>query len=452
MMIESHKGHDMHQLTTPKDADYLAPAPGGLMRESMAPGSAPLSPMAAYHYASSPIQRAQVSVPVVNGITARENSAVHHLSAGQVNLHAMGASLQRVASHDPRLVAVQARSLAQGSSALVSHEADRGHELWHLAQQAMGRVDTTAQLNGRNLNTQPHLEAEADRQGALINHWRGQGDAGSGYPQYGIAGTASAEAGPVQRQVSKVKWTTAWMDAPGKQVFDHLNTITSDIDCTDDELEEAVDSTFEQPDVSVVYPTNIVASTKKGKPNGDGHGISDTRLIGQLGRDENRIRTGHDAKEAFEGGHLLGAALWDAKDADVAKMNRAVNLVPMSRAMNIYNFIEIETGFKSAKFKKWTIVPERTEYDVPEKNLAMLLELPLKAGTTGDDLVTLEAWIPNAITATQGATVLTAEENIVHLGRVQVEDGEELHELLEAYQLWNYLTDDLQTNVDDLEA
>jgi hypothetical protein len=165
------------------------------------PSSMPYSsPMPAYHYASSPIQRVPASAPVVNGITARENSAVQHLSAGQVNLHAMGASLQRVASYDPRLVAVQARSLAQGSSALVSHEADRGHELWHLAQQAMGRVDTTAKLNGRNLNTQPYLEAEADHQGALINHWRG--NASVGPPSQAIHYVKAGAGSPIQRNTN----------------------------------------------------------------------------------------------------------------------------------------------------------------------------------------------------------------------------------------------------------
>lgn len=118
-----------------------------------------------YHYCPTPLQRRQS----LRGITARENAAVNHLSGGAVDLHAMGASLQRVPASDPRLLAVGAQSYAQGTQALVSRDRDRGHELWHLAQQAMGRVKADTRIGGQPANTQDSLEREADRMGERIS-------------------------------------------------------------------------------------------------------------------------------------------------------------------------------------------------------------------------------------------------------------------------------------------
>lgn len=143
------------------EARLLAPA-------SPAPApAAPFSPR--LHYTSSPLQRRADR----NGISARENAAIHHLSGGQVNLHAMGASIQRVSGDDPRLAAVGARSYAQGSHALISSDRDRGHELWHMAQQAMGQVTANASVGGQPLNTQDHLERDADRMSARIAAFSG---------------------------------------------------------------------------------------------------------------------------------------------------------------------------------------------------------------------------------------------------------------------------------------
>lgn len=132
-----------------------------------APSLAPYSP--GYHYAASPLQRRENR----NGISARENAAVHQLSGGQVDLHAMGASLQRVSASDPRLTAVGARSYAQGTQALVSSDGDRGHELWHMAQQAMGQVKADTTIGGQPVNTQDHLEREADSMGNRISSFFG---------------------------------------------------------------------------------------------------------------------------------------------------------------------------------------------------------------------------------------------------------------------------------------
>ncbi|CAB5669760.1 Uncharacterised protein [Delftia tsuruhatensis] len=129
------------------------------------------------HYQRSAIQRRALPAPIAggthNGITAGENAAVKSLSGGRVDLHASGARLHQTHAADARLQAVGARSLAQGRTAIVSDSRDRGHELWHLAQQATQRVQASASVNGRPLNDDPQLEGEADRQGAIINRAAG---------------------------------------------------------------------------------------------------------------------------------------------------------------------------------------------------------------------------------------------------------------------------------------
>ena len=93
-----------------------------------------------------------------NGISVQENLAVRDLSQGRVDLHGIGASVERVASSDARLRSIGAHSLAQGSRALVGREQDRGHEIWHLAQQAMGRVQPDSSIAGQPVARHPRLE------------------------------------------------------------------------------------------------------------------------------------------------------------------------------------------------------------------------------------------------------------------------------------------------------
>lgn len=140
------------------------------------------------------IEHADAVLPERRGITARENAAVLALSGGRVDLHAVGASVQRVPSHHPRLQAVGARSLAQGREALVSRAADRGHELWHLAQQAMGRVQADSVEGGQPLNTRPALEREADAMSARISSF-----SGPVLPSTAVAPIASPAPAPIQR-------------------------------------------------------------------------------------------------------------------------------------------------------------------------------------------------------------------------------------------------------------
>ncbi|TND04556.1 MAG: hypothetical protein FD123_3825 [Bacteroidetes bacterium] len=103
-----------------------------------------------------------------NGISFAENETVRELSGGKVDLHESGASVQQTSASDSRLQSVGARSMAAGGEALIGDSRDRGHEIWHLAQQHMDMVKPTTTVNNTPVNDDPGLEKDADDKGAKI--------------------------------------------------------------------------------------------------------------------------------------------------------------------------------------------------------------------------------------------------------------------------------------------
>lgn len=104
----------------------------------------------------------------INGITHAENQVVNELSGGKVDLHESGAKVENTTSSDSRLQSVGARSMAVQGQAIVGDSRDRGHEIWHLAQQEMGEVKPTTEINGTPVNDDKNLEDAADKNGAKI--------------------------------------------------------------------------------------------------------------------------------------------------------------------------------------------------------------------------------------------------------------------------------------------
>ena len=121
---------------------------------------------------NGPAAQNSAAANAINGITIAENEAVKQLTSGQVDLHASGASLKHVSTYDPRLQQVNARSMTVGGQALVGVQQDRGHEIWHLAQQMQNRVSPTKTINNQQINDDTGLEKEADQMGAKINNAR----------------------------------------------------------------------------------------------------------------------------------------------------------------------------------------------------------------------------------------------------------------------------------------
>lgn len=141
---------------------YAAPAQfrSTGVSEELLPGSAQVQPF------SAPVQKKDSGS--VNGISFSENEAVKQLTDGAVDLHASGSKVETTSTSDSRLKDVGARSMAVGGNALIGDSRDRGHEIWHLAQQHQGMVQPTTTVNDQPVNDDPGLEKEADEMGAKI--------------------------------------------------------------------------------------------------------------------------------------------------------------------------------------------------------------------------------------------------------------------------------------------
>jgi hypothetical protein len=322
------------------------------------------------------------------------------------------------------------------------------HESWHLAQQTRGCAKPAMPIQeGVPVNDDKKLEHEADVMGArALADYTVQRKAENtltaskrtnGHPSHKTA----------QRQVRNVNWNTATLPVPAQQILDNHPHFT-DINCTLPQLRNAVTPRFRWTGTADM-PTKVAATTKLGRPNGAGNGTSHTAKVGQIGRDEYFIKRGVDQSEAFEGGHLISAALWDANDGDVASMNRSENLVPMSRGLNIYTYADqIEAAMSGGLWRRWTITPTRHNYQIPEKHLAYLLgNLPLHPGHNGDHLLTLQSWISDNVHAIQGGVVRVANENPLLGPYEQADDGPTLITLLQQTGAWRFLTEALRAQV-----
>ena len=90
-----------------------------------------------------------------------------HLKAGIETLSGLSMDDVRVHYNSSKPSQFQALAYTQGSEIYVQpgQEKHLSHEAWHVVQQKQGRVRTTAQVNGYPLNTDSHLESEADKAG-----------------------------------------------------------------------------------------------------------------------------------------------------------------------------------------------------------------------------------------------------------------------------------------------
>lgn len=392
--------------------------------------------------APTQLQEAPAAKPNNTGLPDNLKSGIENLS---------GYSMDDVKVHfnSDKPAQLNAHAYAQGTDIHVApgQEQHLPHEAWHVVQQKQGRVQATMQMKaGVPVNDDKGLENEADVMGAksflpTVDRSDSSTIGKNSFISNDIA----------QRQVRNVNWhTNNNVPVPGQQVIDNFPNIT-DINCNLPQLTLAVQNTFNWFGTADM-PTQVVATTKNGTPNGRGNGTSHTTKIGQIGRDEYLLKRGVDQSEAFEGGHLFGKSLWDANDADVGHMNRYENLVPMSRGLNIYSYAgDIENQMKDNKWRRWTVTPTKTPYQIPEKHLATLLNLPLTHGHDGDNLLTFnQPWISHDVQASRGGVVTVANENPLLAPFTQADDGPSLVQLLQQVGAWNFLTEALQNDVQNL--
>ncbi|QDQ27987.1 hypothetical protein FNU76_17450 [Chitinimonas arctica] len=424
--------------------------------------SPPLQTMGELRYHNSPLQRRTASH---NGIGLGENAAVARLSGGRVDLHALGASVQRVPASDPRLKAVGARSLAQGRQALISNEADRGHEMWHLAQQAMGKVRADSTVAGQGLNTQPALEREADQMGARIT---GLSAAGQDAP---VAESRSADAGttgegPIQRRVPDFQSTNKDIPPPTTDLLDTLNY--SYFTQTQKQVKQAIlDKMVPTKASDTPRPSRIEAeigkdglldSTPKRKTHKSG-------MVGKFGVNEFGLRSG-GTHEVYEGGHLIPHELWSDQDPEVDEADDYVNLVPMSRNMNVghsdaaKSWANIEAKLVDAAGKltganTFSVAIDITHdgYNLSYNDVAKIFNLTIKKTKKGTDTFKMFSWLPSRIAAnditkpTKPTSLGFAVENELHDAFTPIKSSAKLIEALKRTPIWGRMSDTLKDDI-----
>ncbi|WP_269633465.1 eCIS core domain-containing protein [Pelomonas sp. BJYL3] len=126
-----------------------------------------------------------------------EGALPQDLTQGIAALSGIDLSGVRVHRNSARPAALQAHAYAQGNEIHLGPGQERHlpHEAWHLVQQAQGRVQATAQMQGGvALNDSPALEREADRMGA-----RAQAAAGQPVQRLRHGPDVESRAAPLQR-------------------------------------------------------------------------------------------------------------------------------------------------------------------------------------------------------------------------------------------------------------
>jgi hypothetical protein len=404
----------------------------------------------ALHYAASPLSR--------GGISAAENEAVRRLSGARVDLHAIGATVQAVPVADPRLRNVGARSLTQGRHALVGHRADRGHEIWHLAQQAMGQVRPTGEIGGKPVNASPSLEAEADRMGAAISREAATGSEGPlvSHAGGGVAAAVSNTA-PIQRRVTKFEATTSSRIPPMEDLIgklDYLSFAETKEEIQDSIMSESRSSRRGWTDTPVSIEADI--SRRKGsklKRTGTA-----SRTVGKIGADDYFLRTG--THETFEGGHLIPHELWARGDEDSADADDYVNLVPMSRTMNVgdgSNSWRTQEKKMIGLWKKRHNLRVRISVTSPElhemtyKRIAEIFDLTV-VNNNNNKTVRICNWLPEAIELEElsGKFWGNAFENETVSVHGAIEDGGDLVEALKQTPIWSRCNSDMRGKLEGL--
>ena len=433
-----------------------APAPADRKTDGEAPARAArpaMLPPAALRYAAAPLQRRESA----GGIGAAENEAVRSLTAGRVDLHALGATVRHVPATDPRLTAVGARSLTRGRHALVGNAADRGHELWHMAQQAMGRVRSTGSIAGQPLNAQPSLEREADHMGSLIA--RRSPPLPAGTAQARSSGPVN-NAAPIQRQVTKFVATTDKRLPPTADLLKSLD-YTKFTDDEDDVVEKIEDTMINPKKTATVRPKQIKASIS---PNG----LNQSKIkraphksgvVGKIGTDNYFLRS--KSKEVFEGGHLIPHELWTDKDPQKSSADDYVNLVPMSRTMNVGDNDHTWRAQEQKMLHSYNIgnnfkvtidinTPDVQSYTYGR--IGELFGLGIEMGEESD-AVSIKNWLPKTVNIAEDTNLFsagTAYENQILNVHGKIDDGPGLVAVLKSTNLWDRCDPDLQEAIEDL--
>jgi hypothetical protein len=387
-----------------------------------------------------------------SGLPANLKSGIESLS---------GLSMDHVQVHrnSSKPAQLNARAFAQGSDIHLAPGQDQHlpQEAWHVVQQAQGRVKPTMQLKGGvPVNDDAGLEREADVMGAwaVVQSFqrRSPGD------------IAIMEQTPdvLQRSVTDFEVDSVQYGPPGIDILETIDD--SDFTQTTKQISNKVRTSLNDPLVKTLSVPERVTALLEQSPKGVSHPArgSRSRNIGLIGRDEFRLKTG--SSENFEGGHIIPHALWDDDDNDVDFAGSYVNLVPMSRTLNVMAWAgkEVEIKDKLASIDagdqlEVVIDIGHQEYSLTNQESANRFDLNVKIGRDPNKSNWLYGW--NLTSASVNWTHIETgsdmelsdvEENNLRNTHAEIEDAEELIKQLKESGFWMRMSGILKQQLESL--
>lgn len=114
------------------------------------------------------------SMPPVLQKKENDTGLPDELKSGLESLSGFSMDAVKVHYHSDKPAQFKAEAMAQGSEIHLGPGQERHlpHESWHVVQQMQGRVQAQSQLNGEGLNSDPALEQEADKMGAVAAQFK----------------------------------------------------------------------------------------------------------------------------------------------------------------------------------------------------------------------------------------------------------------------------------------
>lgn len=373
-----------------------------------------------------------------------------------------GMSLDGVQVHynSSKPAQLNAHAYAQGTDIHIApgQEQHLPHEAWHVVQQAQGRVKPTMQMKaGVPVNDDPGLEREADVMGA-----RAMGAAVQRHPDVSRANFFGPSV-VVQRAVTDFQYQSSRFDPPGTDIMETIDD--DDFVQTRKTISNRVRTYLLDPLVKTLeVPESVIATLVQSDmgashPNRQG---SRSRNIGQIGRDEFWIKTG--LLENFEGGHIIPHSLWDDDDSDVEHAGSYVNLVPMSRTLNVMAWAGKEEEIKKKLEEiddgdelEVTVDITHQNYQVTNQQIADRFGLTVAGGADANRKYTLYGWnLANAsvswvhLDTGSDLDLSDVEENNLRNTYDEIDDPADFIEALQNSGFWMRMSDNLKGKIENL--
>lgn len=234
---------------------------------------------------------------------------------------------------------------------------------------------------------------------------------------------------------------------PKAQLIDLTNIVPSVAEAS---INEKLTTTGNVTKVSVVK-----ATLNKNVTNKIGRISTCSQIIGAVGRDEYNLQ--YNQPMAFEGGHLISHCLWDQNDKDVNHADGFLNLVPMSRTLNMGDYSDnVESCFVTDNYYEHTILCNYLpSYTVPERQIAETFHWPIKDGADPNACFTFIPFIPYRYNHSQRKSPLNGSLSpfITYSGASESEQVKPIESLIDTKAkliailqqkgLFNYLSQDM---------